>query len=104
MSLCLFTCFTFEHHSGVNVTATYREFQLILFVSGNKWPPALDPLLFKNGDYGHLSFIRHHLNGALLGSFCTTRETVQVQLNRPYEKYYLTELKTVLNQIFVRKK
>lgn len=69
----------------LSFTVTYREFKLIFFISGHKWPPAFDPLLFEDGDHGHLSFICHHLNGALLGSLSTTRETVQVQLNRTYE-------------------
>ncbi len=70
-----------EQHFRLILTLTHREFKLVLFISGHKRPPAFDPLLFEDGDHGHLCFICHHLDGALLGSLCTTGKTVQVQLN-----------------------
>lgn len=63
------------------VALTHRELKLILFVSGHKRPPAFDPLLLEDGHHGHLSFVGHHLDGALLGSLCSTREAVQVELD-----------------------
>lgn len=62
---------------------THREFKLVLFISSHKWPPAFDPLLFEDGDHGHLCFVRHHLDGALLGGLRAAWETIQVQLNCP---------------------
>lgn len=69
---------------------TDRKLKLIIFIPGHKGPPAFDPLLFEDGDHGHLSFICHHFNGTLLGSLGATWETVQVQLNCTYEDIFST--------------
>lgn len=76
----------YDKHYGLHFTVAYRELELVLFISGHKWPPAFDPLLFEDGDHGHLSFICHHINAALLGGLRTTWETVQVQLNCTYKR------------------
>lgn len=75
-----------DKHYGLHFALAYRELELVLFIPGHKWPPAFDPLLFEDGDHGHLSFICHHLNAALLGGLRATRETVQVQLNCTYKR------------------
>lgn len=55
---------------------TYRELHLIVLISGYKRPPALDPLLFEDGNGGQVLLISDHAKGALLGCLGTTREPI----------------------------
>ncbi len=55
---------------------TYRELHLIVLISGYKWPPALDPLLFEDRNGGQLLLISDHVNRTLLGCLGATREPV----------------------------
>lgn len=64
-------------------SSTHREFKLIILIAGQEGPPALDALLFKDGDQGHVHLPGGHLHGALLGCLSAPREPVQVQFDGP---------------------
>lgn len=56
--------------------STYRELHLVVLVAGHEWPPALDPLLFEDGDGGKLLLFSDHIQGTLLGCLGPARKPV----------------------------
>lgn len=60
---------------------TYCDLQLIIFISGQKWPPALDSLLLENGHHWKVLLILHHVKTALLCCLSPANKSVEVQLN-----------------------
>lgn len=60
---------------------TYCELQVIILITGSKWPPALHSFLFKYRNGRELVLVSDHAQGALLCRLGATWEAVQVQFN-----------------------
>ncbi len=65
-----------RQYTSALLVPTHRELHLIVLITGYKRPPALDPLLFEDGDGGQLLLVSDHVKGTLLGRLGATGKPV----------------------------
>ena len=58
---------------------THSYFHFFVFFFDVERPPAFDPPLLEDADHGHRAVCLEHLQGALLGTFGSSWEPVEIQ-------------------------